>query len=66
MVPLLFCIIVMFNKGVEGGETQSISGYDSSSTKKSWDAATRCKVQVERKLEEGKGQVQLRDVPKCF
>ena len=65
-MPLLFCIIVMFNKGVEGGETQSISGYDCSSTKKSWDAATRCKVQVERKLEEKEVEVQLRDVPKCF
>ena len=54
MVPLLFCIILMFNKGVEGSETQSISGYDCSSPKdlKIWDAATRCKDQAERKLEE--------------
>ena len=72
MVPLLFCIIVMFNKGVEGGEAQSISGYDCSSPKnlKIWDAATRCKEQAERKLEEKEvtiaQRIQLRKMPKCF
>ena len=64
MVPFLFCIILMFNKGVEGGEARSISGYDNPKNSKIWDASTRCKEQAERKLEEERGQVQLRDVQK--
>ena len=49
MVPLLFCIIVMFNNGVEGGKAQSISGYACSSSRdlKIWDASTRCKDESE-------------------
>ena len=68
MVPFLFCIIGVFNKGVEAGEAQSISGYDGSSPKNSeiWDMAIRCKEQAERKLEEERGQVQLRDVKEMF
>ena len=53
-MPILFCIMALCFKGVEGGEANSISGYDCGAPKnlKIWDAATRCKDQVERKLEE--------------
>ena len=68
----MFCILALCFKGVEGGEAQSISGYDCSAPEnlKIWDAATRCKKQAERKLE-GKEvtivqRIQLRNVPKCF
>ena len=50
MVPLLFCILVIFNQGVEGKElVQSISGYDCSSPRdlKIWNASTRCKDESE-------------------
>ena len=66
---MFFCFLALcFNTGVEGGEAQSISGYDCSNPKNSeiWDASTRCKEQAERKLEEERGQVQLRDVKKMF
>ena len=53
-LPFLLCVLVLFNQEVEGGESQSLLGYDCSSPRdlKIWDAATRCKDQAERKLEE--------------
>ena len=49
----MFCILVIINPGVDGKESQSILGYDCSSPRdlKIWDASTRCKDELERKLE---------------
>ena len=66
---MFFCFLALcFNTGVEGGEAQSISGYDCSNPKNSeiWEASTRCKEQAEIELKEERGQVQLRDVKKMF
>ena len=49
-----FFILALGFHGVEAGATPTISGYDCGTPKdlKIWDAATRCKEQAERKLEE--------------